>query len=124
MFADCFGTGHAPRRVAEVSTMRLGTVARVYLLAAMMALAIFDTFPRRIALAQIPEAPGTFTNSSGGARIPQGPVDTGRRRKDAKPTGEPTPSARDTIDELERARARASGTPMPMSTPPGLGRTQ
>ena len=64
--------------------MRLGTVARVYLLAAMIALAILDTFPRRIALAQIPEAPGTFTNSSGGARIPQGPVDTG-------PVGEKMP---------------------------------
>ena len=104
--------------------MRLGTAACVYLLAAMIALAILGTFPRRTAWAQIPEAPGTFSNSGGGARIPQGPVDVGGRRKGAQPTGESTPSARDTIDELERARARASGTPVPMSTPPGLGRTQ
>ncbi len=104
--------------------MRLKSVSRVYLLAAVIALATFDTFPRRIAMAQIPEAPGTFTNSGGGARIPQGPVDLGRRRQGPVSTGESTPSARDTIDELEKARARASGTPVPTPTSPALSRPQ
>jgi hypothetical protein len=104
--------------------MRLRSVSRVYLLAAVIALAIFDMLPRPIAQAQIPEAPGTFTNSGGGARIPQGPVDLGRRGKGPVSTGDPTPSARDTIDELEKARARASGTPVPMPTSPALSRPQ
>jgi hypothetical protein len=104
--------------------MRLRTGSRLYLLAAFIALAMLDMLPRRTALAQIPEAPGTFTNSGGGARIPQGPVDLGRRRQGPVSTGDPTPSARDTIDELEKARARASGTPVPSPTSPALSRPQ
>ncbi len=92
---------------------------RIYPLATMIALAALNARSPRFALAQIPEAPGTFTNSGGGARIQQGgPTDLGRRKKGAQPAfGEATPSARDTIDEMEKARARASGTSMPTPTP-------
>jgi hypothetical protein len=45
-------------------TRRSG-VGRVYLLATMTVLAAFGTLSRRVALAEIPEAPGTFTDSNG-----------------------------------------------------------
>ena len=91
-------------------------------LAMVLALAAANMPSGRVALAQIPEAPGTFTNSNGGA-VGQSPGGSGRRRRPGTTT--PTPSAaRDTIDEMNKARARASGTPVPQSTPRGLGGTQ
>jgi hypothetical protein len=104
-------------------TRRSG-VGRVCLLATMTALAAFGTLSRRVALAQIPEAPGTFTDSNG-ATIGQPPASSGRRRRGVQAkTPQPTPNAaRDTIDEIERAKARASGTPVPQPTSRGVGGT-
>ena len=100
--------------------MRFRSVGRFYLLATMVALAALNPLSQRVAVAQIPEAPGTFTNSSG---IGQSPAGSGRRQRPGTP--KPTPNAaRDTIDEMDKARARASGTPVPKSLPPGLGGTQ
>lgn len=89
----------------------------VYMLAAVIGFAALDMASQRIAIAQIPEAPGTLDNSGGGARIAQPPMTSGRRRR--PPTTEPTPdnTARDTINEMEKARARAGGTPVPQGTP-------
>ena len=42
-------------------------VGRVYLLSTMIALAALNTPSQRIARAQIPEAPGSFSDSDGGA---------------------------------------------------------
>jgi hypothetical protein len=105
--------------------MRSRSAGRVYLLATMIALAAPNTLSQRIALAQIPESPGTFTNSNG-ARTQQGPVDPRPRGKRGvwSNSDQPTPNpARETIDEMEKARARASGTPVPKSTPHFLNAT-
>ncbi len=89
-------------------------------LAMVLMLAAANTPSGRVALAQIPEAPGTFTNSKGITRSPAG---VERRQRPVTP--KPTPNAaRDTIDEMNKARARASGTPVPKSLPPHLGETQ
>ena len=82
----------------------------------MIALAPLDAPWQRIARAQIPEAPGTYTNPDGTI---QDPVDIPPRRKKAQPKLDaPAPNpAHDTIEEFERARARASGTPEPEPTP-------
>jgi len=100
--------------------MRSQSVGRVCLLATMTTLAAVSAPSRRIALAQIPEAPGTFTNSNG-STIGQPPGSSARRRRGAKPnSGQPTPNAaQETIQEMERAKARASGTPVPQPTPRG-----
>jgi hypothetical protein len=104
-------------------TRRSG-VGRICVLATMTALAAFGAPSRRVALAQIPEAPGTFTNSNG-VTIGQPPAGSGRRRRGVQAkTPQPTPNpARDTIDEMERAKARASGTPVPQPTSRGVGGT-
>ena len=103
-------------------TRRRSGVGRVCLLATMTALAAFGAPSRRIALAQIPEAPGTFTNSNG-VTIGQPPASAGRRRRGVQ-AKTPTPNAaRDTIDEIDRAKARASGTPVPQPTSRGFGGT-
>src|SRR5262249_39377164 len=104
----------------EVSTMRFRSVGRVYMLATMVALAGLNTISQRIALAQIPEAPGTFEDSNGNVERSV-PRDLGPWRKRAKPqSNEPAPPtpdpARDTIDVFERSRARGSGTPEPEPT--------
>jgi len=103
---------------------RRSGVGRVSLLVTMTALAAFGTASRRVALAQIPEAPGTFTNSNG-VTIGQPPAGSGRRRRGGKAqTPRPTPNAaRDTIDEMNRAKARANGTPVPQPTSRGVGGT-
>ena len=95
-------------------------LGRLCLLATMTTLAVLSAPSRRTAIAQIPEAPGTFTNSNG-STIGQTPGTSGRRRRGAKPkSAQPTPNAaQETIQEMERARARASGTPVPQSTPRG-----
>jgi hypothetical protein len=108
-------------RVGEGSTMRFRGAGRVYLLATIMvALAALNPRSQRIAVAQIPEAPGTFRDSNGDG-LSDAPVEAVPPRKGAKPkSDEPAPDApRDTIDEFERARERASGTPEPEPTPPG-----
>jgi hypothetical protein len=95
-----------------------------YLLATMVALAALNPLSQRIALAQIPEAPGSFSDSDGGALSDDADKlgnDQYKRppKKWAKPkSNEPTPDpARDTIDEMNRARERASGSPEPEPTP-------
>jgi hypothetical protein len=99
--------------------MRRSRVRFVLLVPAMIALAPLDA-SWRSARAQIPEAPGTYTNPDGTI---QDPVDIPPpRRKRAQPKSDaPAPNpALDTIEEFDRARARASGTPEPEPTPRGL----
>jgi hypothetical protein len=100
--------------------MRFRGVGRFYLLATMVALAALNPLSQRIAVAQIPEAPGTFTDSDGDG-LSDDPGEAEPPKNWAKPkSDEPAPDpARDTIDEFERARERASGTPEPEPTPPG-----
>jgi hypothetical protein len=91
--------------------MRFRSVRHVYL-ATMMALAALNALSERIALAQIPEAPGTFVDEDG-MRSQPAEVRPGSKTKSGEAA--PTPdSARDSINDLERAR----GTPMPEPTPP------
>jgi hypothetical protein len=100
--------------------MRSG-VGHVCLLANMTALAALGTPTRRIGIAQVPESAGTFTNSNG-STIGKTPGSSGPHRRPAKP--KPTANAaRETIDELERAKARAPGTAVPQPTPRGVGGT-
>jgi hypothetical protein len=101
--------------------MRFRSVRRVHLFAAMFAPAAGDALSQHAAFAQIPEAPGTYTDADGEIEEDL-PVEGMPRRERAEPKpDEPAPDpARDTIDELQRARARASGTPEPESTPRGL----
>ncbi len=91
---------------------------RFYLLATMVALAALNPFSQRIAVAQIPDAPGTFTDSDGdGVSDDAGeaePLEKGVKPKSNEPAPDP---ARDTIDEMNRATERASGTPEPEPTP-------
>ncbi len=104
--------------------MRFRSVGRFYLLATMVALAALNPLSQRIAVAQIPEAPGSFSDSAGGGLSDDG--EGGGDFKTKRPpkkwatpkSNEPAPDpARDTIDEFERARERASGTPEPEPTP-------
>jgi hypothetical protein len=105
--------------------MEFRSVGGVYLLSTMIAaLAALNTASLRVALAQIPEAPGDVETSQGLVEDPgvysQEPGQRSRRgREGAKPKlAPPTPdAARDTIDELERARERAMGTPAPEPPP-------
>jgi len=99
--------------------MRLIGARRFYLLPTVVALAAFIPSSQRIAVAQIPDAPGDFNDSDGGEdtgelndAVPQ----TGTKPKADQP---PPDAARDTIEEFDRARARAKGTPEPEPTPPG-----
>jgi hypothetical protein len=103
-------TGATPGAWEKGATMRFKSVP----LAVVLTLAAANTLSGGVALAQIPEAPGTFTNSNGMA-TGKSPAGSGRRIRPVKP--KPTPNAaRDTIDEMNKARARASGTPVPKST--------
>ena len=99
---------------------------RLYLLVMMIALAAVNTPSRRIAFGQIPEAPGTGVEPNG--TIPN-PVNILRGEPlKVRATPEPAPSgdsAGDTINMMERARARASGTPVAEPTArSGLSGTQ
>jgi hypothetical protein len=69
--------------------------AGISLLATAIAAAVVD-----VCLAQIPEAPGTFTDSNG-VKIPQPPWGLPLRK----------------IDDTEKAKAQASETPRPDPTP-------
>jgi hypothetical protein len=125
LFGDGFKEA-TPKRVAEVSTMRLmrfRCVGRVYLLATMVALASLNTISQRIAVAQIPDAPGDFTDPDGGADVgddgdaPALEAEPWRRMH--KPKSDQPDPALNTIDEFQRARERASGTPEPEPTQRG-----
>ena len=74
-----------------------------------MALAAPSVLSRRVALAQIPEAPGTYIEPDG---VVEDAVEPGQpRRGNKRLTPAPDTKALDTIEEMERARARAQGTP-------------
>jgi hypothetical protein len=112
-----FGDGFERPRLArgEVSSMTSRSVGRVHLLSTIIALAALNTFSQRIALAQIPEAPGTNQRRDG---TTERAAEAGTQRKVTPKPNEAAPdSPRDTIDEMERARERASGTPEPEPTP-------
>ena len=99
--------------------MRLMGARRFYLVATLAALAAVTPSSPRMAVAQIPDAPGDFNDADGGADTGElndsVPV-TGSKRKPDQP---PPDAARETIDEFDRARARAAGTPEAEPTPPG-----
>jgi len=76
--------------------MRLASIS---LLATVIAVAALDARFTKVCLAQIPEAPGTFTDSNG-VQIPQPPWGLPLKNDDAK-----------------KATAQASGTPTPIPTP-------
>ena len=82
--------------------MRFRSVRRVHLFAAMIALAAGDALSQHAAFAQIPEAPGTYTDADGEIEEDL-PVEGMPRRERAEPKpDEPAPDpARDTIDELQ-----------------------
>jgi hypothetical protein len=88
--------------------MEFRGLGRAYLLSTMVALAAL-TFSRQ-ALAQIPEAPGTSQRRDGTTERGTGSDIT------TKPDA-PTPGpARETINEMKRARERGGGTPEPEPT--------
>ena len=104
--------------------MRFRCVGRVYLLATMVALASLNMLSQRIAVAQIPDAPGD-TDPDGGADVgddgdaPALEAEPWRRMQKPK-SDQPAPDpALNTIEELQRARERASGTPEPEPTQRG-----
>ena len=104
--------------------MSLTSVSRAYLLSMVMVVAALNIPSQRFALAQIPEAPGDMESPEGLVDDPGGlfqdPAQRsrpGRRGAQPKSTA-PTPNAAlDTIDEMERARERAMGTPEPEPPP-------
>jgi hypothetical protein len=91
---------------------------RLCLLATMFVLAVLNTSSEGIAFAQIPEAPGTYIEPNGNIEHPVELPRGGPRKPLAAPQPEPTSDpALDTINVMERARARAGGTPVPEPTP-------
>ena len=104
--------------------MRFRFVGRVYLLATMVALAALNTLSPRVALAQIPDAPGDFDDPDGGADVGDDgdapALEAPWRRTHQPKSDQPAPDpALNTIDEFERAKERASGTPEPEPTQRG-----
>jgi hypothetical protein len=111
--------------------MKFRRVGRVYLLTAMIALANLNPLSLRIAVAQLDEG-GADVGEDGEDEVlgAEGGVDTGEDgdaapmgaepwRRKAK-SGQPAPDkALETIDEFQRAKERASGTPEPEPTPRG-----
>ena len=97
--------------------MKLRNVGPVHLLAAMIALASPSVLSQRVAFAQIPEAPGTYIEPDG---VVEDAVDPGAPRRGKKRQSQ-TPAADtnalDTIEEIDRARERAEGTPIAEPTP-------
>ena len=82
--------------------MRFATTC---LLTTAFAAAVLDVPFTRVSLAQIPEAPGTFTDSNG-VQIPQPPWGLPRGKS----------------DDAEKAKAaQANETPVPEPTPRDLG---
>jgi len=99
---------------------------RLYLLAILIALAAVNTPSRRIAFGQSPDLPAPNLQPDGSSPNPLNIL----RGEPPKiwVTPEPAPSgdsAGDTINMMERARARASGTPVAEPTArSGLSGTQ
>ena len=92
-------------------------IRRLYLLATMIALAAVNTPSRRIAFGQSPDLPPPNLQPGGSSPNPINIL----RGEPLKiwATPEPAPSgdsAGDTINMMERARARAGGTPVPEPT--------
>jgi hypothetical protein len=110
--------------------MRSRCVGRVYLLATMVALANLNPLSLRIAVAQLDEG-GADVGEDGEAAVLEGEGGFVGEDGDAaalgaepwrrKPkSGQPAPDkALQTIDEFQRAKERASGTPEPEPTPLG-----
>jgi hypothetical protein len=103
--------------------MRFRCLGRVYLLAAMIAFANLNPLSLRIAVAQLDEG-GAFVGEEGdgSALGAEGDSDVGDAEAlGAKPeSGQPAPDkALQTIDEFQRAKERAAGTPEPEPTPRG-----
>ena len=102
--------------------MRRSRVRFVLLVQAMIALALLLDASWRIARAQI--APGA-RNVHQSRRHDSGSRNTirrpGEKRAQPKKSDAPAPNpALNTIEEFDRARTRASGTPEPEPTPRGL----
>ncbi len=96
--------------------MRLRNVTRLHLLPAMVAVAARNMLSQPVALAQIPEAPGTYIEPDGTI---EDDVEPGAPRRGGKRESQtPGPDkALDTIEEMQRARARGEGTPEAEPTP-------
>jgi hypothetical protein len=92
-------------------------VGRVHLLAAMIAVAAPSVLSQRVALAQIPEAPSTYIEPDGVVEDGVEPGEPRRWKKRQSRTPAPDTKALDTIEEMDRARARAEGTPEAEPTP-------
>jgi len=95
--------------------MRFRCLGRVYLLATMVALATLNPRSQRVAIAQLDEggadvgedtAPGVLESEPGGGALEDEPGTT--KPKSGRPASD---KALQTIDELQRAEERASGTP-------------
>ena len=107
--------------------IKLRCVGRVYLLATMIALANLNPLSLRVAVAQIGEGGADMGEDGdpaalgvdGGADVGADGDALGVGRTKPK-SGQPAPDkALQTIDEFQRAKERASGTPEPEPTPRG-----
>ena len=88
------------------------------LLVTMIVVLAFLTSFRCISFAQIPEAPGTYIEPDGNVQHPVEIPRGGPRKVQATATPDVSgDSARDTLNIMERSRARASGTPLPEPSP-------
>jgi hypothetical protein len=101
----------------EVSRVKLRNVGSVHLLAATFALAPPSVLSRRVALARIPEAPGTYIEPDGVVEDDVEPGQPRRAKKRQSQTPAPDTKGLDTIEEMDRARACAEGMPEAEPTP-------
>jgi len=89
----------------------------------MVALASLNTLSQRIAVAQIPDAPGDFNDPDGGADLggdgDAPALEAEPWKKMHKPKSDQPDPALKTIEEFQRAKERASGTPEPEPTQRG-----
>jgi hypothetical protein len=103
--------------------MRFRCLGRVYLLATMVALATLNPRSQRTAVAQLDEGGadvGEDTDLGVLEAEPNGGVLDDEPGRTKPKSGQPAPDkALQTIDELQRAEERASGTPEPEPTPRG-----
>ena len=103
--------------------MRFRCLGRVYLLATMVALATLNPHSQRIAVAQLDEG-GADVGEDADLGVLEAEPNGGALEDEpgrTKPkSGQPAPDkALQTIDEFQRAKERASGTPEPEPTPRG-----
>jgi hypothetical protein len=93
---------------------------RLYFLAILIALTAVNTPSRRIAFGQSPDLPAPNLQPDGSSPNRPNPINILRGEPlNIWVTPEPAPSgdsAGDTINMMERARARAGGTPVPEPT--------